>query len=126
MMVPFDADRQGLLDDIVSGLNSVRRLSDQTFAFAELLARVRALLRRTELEGAEIRFADLRLDPVTHKVWRKTRRSTYAKEYALLEFFMRNPNQVLTRTTIAENVWTMSLTALRTLSMFMSTTCARR
>jgi heavy metal response regulator len=96
------------LDDIVSGLNSG---SDdyltKPFAFAELLARVRALLRRTELErGAEIRFADMRLDPVTHKVWRKDKEiDLTAKEYALLEFFMRNPNQVLTRTTIAENVW---------------------
>ncbi len=96
------------LDDIVTGLNSG---SDdyltKPFAFAELLARVRALLRRTELErGAEIRFADLRLDPVTHKVWRKDKEiDLTAKEYALLEFFIRNPNQVLTRTTIAENVW---------------------
>lgn len=96
------------LDDIIAGLNSG---SDdyltKPFAFAELLARVRALLRRTELErGAEIRFADLRLDPVTHKVWRKDKEiDLTAKEYALLEFFMRNPNQVLTRTTIAENVW---------------------
>lgn len=96
------------LDDIVTGLNSG---SDdyltKPFAFAELLARVRALLRRTELErGAEIRFSDLRLDPVTHKVWRKDKEiDLTAKEYALLEFFIRNPNQVLTRTTIAENVW---------------------
>jgi heavy metal response regulator len=96
------------LDDIVAGLNSG---SDdyltKPFAFAELLARVRALLRRTELDrGAEIRFADLRLDPVTHKVWRKEKEiDLTAKEYSLLEFFMRNPNQVLTRTTIAENVW---------------------
>ncbi len=96
------------LDDIVAGLNSG---SDdyltKPFAFAELLARVRALLRRTELErGAEIRFGDLRLDPVSHKVWRKDKEiDLTAKEYALLEFFMRNPNQVLTRTTIAENVW---------------------
>lgn len=96
------------LDDIVAGLNSG---SDdyltKPFAFAELLARVRALLRRTELErGAEIRFSDLRLDPVSHKVWRKDKEiDLTAKEYALLEFFMRNPNQVLTRTTIAENVW---------------------
>jgi heavy metal response regulator len=96
------------VDDIVAGLNSG---SDdyltKPFAFAELLARVRALLRRSEQErGAEIRFADLRLDPVTHKVWRKDKEiDLTAKEYALLEFFMRNPNQVLTRTTIAENVW---------------------
>ncbi|TLN05716.1 response regulator transcription factor [bacterium] len=96
------------VDDIVAGLNSG---SDdyltKPFAFAELLARVRALLRRSEQErGAEICFADLRLDPVTHKVWRKDKEiDLTAKEYSLLEFFMRNPNQVLTRTTIAEHVW---------------------
>ncbi len=96
------------VEDIVAGLNSG---SDdyltKPFAFAELLARVRALIRRSEQErGAEITFADLRLDPVTHKVWRKDKEiDLTAKEYSLLEFFMRNPNQVLTRTTIAENVW---------------------
>ncbi|OGU11860.1 MAG: DNA-binding response regulator, partial [Geobacteraceae bacterium GWC2_58_44] len=61
------------VEDIVAGLDSG---SDdyltKPFAFAELLARVRALMRRSELDrGAEIRFGDLRLDPVTHKVWRK-------------------------------------------------------
>jgi len=96
------------VDDIVSGLNSG---SDdyltKPFAFAELVARVRALLRRgTQDRGAEIRFADLRLDPVAHKVWRGGREiELTAKEYALLEYFMRNPNQILTRTMIAEHVW---------------------
>ncbi|MEI8355175.1 MAG: response regulator transcription factor [Deltaproteobacteria bacterium] len=109
MMVPvLMLTAKDLLEDIVAGLNSG---SDdyltKPFVFAGLLARVRALLRRSELErGAEIRFADLRLDPVTHKVWRKDKEiDLTAKEYALLEFFMRNPNQVLTRTTIAEHVW---------------------
>lgn len=96
------------VEDIVAGLDSG---SDdyltKPFAFAELLARVRALLRRSELDrGAEIRFADLRLDPVTHKVWRKEKEiDLTAKEYGLLEYFMRNPHQVLTRTMIAEHVW---------------------
>lgn len=96
------------VEDIVAGLDSG---SDdyltKPFAFAELLARVRALVRRSEQDrGAEIRFADLRLDPVTHKVWRKDKEiDLTAKEYALLEYFMRNPNQVLTRTMIAEHVW---------------------
>jgi DNA-binding response OmpR family regulator len=96
------------LEDIVAGLNTG---SDdyliKPFAFAELLARVKAILRRTSLErGAEIRYADLRLDPVAHKVWRKDKEiDLTAKEYGLLEFLMRNPNQVVTRTTIAENVW---------------------
>jgi heavy metal response regulator len=96
------------VEDIVAGLDSG---SDdyltKPFAFAELLARVRALLRRSEMDrGAELRFADLRIDPVTHKVWRGDKEiDLTAKEYALLEYFMRNPNQVLTRTMIADHVW---------------------
>ncbi len=96
------------VDDIVSGLDSG---SDdyltKPFAFAELLARVRALLRRgTQDRGAEINFADLRLDPVAHKVWRGNKEiDLTAKEYSLLEYFMRNANQTLTRTMIAEHVW---------------------
>lgn len=96
------------VEDIVAGLDSG---SDdyltKPFAFAELLARVRALLRRSEMDrGAELRFADLRIDPVTHKVWRAEKEiDLTAKEYALLEYFMRNPNQVLTRTMIADHVW---------------------
>ncbi len=96
------------VDDIVLGLDSG---SDdyltKPFAFAELLARVRALVRRGGKDrGAEIRFGDLRLDPVAHKVWRGGREvELTAKEYALLEYLMRNPNQVLTRTMIAEHVW---------------------
>jgi len=96
------------LEDIIAGLDSG---SDdyltKPFAFAELLARVRALLGRSEMDkGAELRFADLRLDPVTHKVWRKDKEiDLTAKEYGLLEYFMRNPNQVLTRTMIADHVW---------------------
>jgi len=81
---------------------------EKPFAIAELLARVRALLRRSRRDrGAEISFADLRLDPVTHKVWRKDREiALAAKEYSLLEFMMRNPGQLLTRSTIVDNVWT--------------------
>ncbi len=96
------------LEDISAGLDSG---SDdyltKPFAFAELLARVRALLRRSEMDkGAELRFADLRLDPVSHKVWRKDKEiDLTAKEYGLLEYFMRNANQVLTRTMIADHVW---------------------
>jgi DNA-binding response OmpR family regulator len=99
------------VEDIVAGLDSG---SDdyltKPFAFAELLARVRALIRRGEMDrGAEIIFSDLRIDPVGHKVWRGDREiDLTAKEYGLLEYFMRNPNQVLTRTMIAEHVWDYS------------------
>jgi DNA-binding response OmpR family regulator len=96
------------VEDIVAGLDSG---SDdyltKPFAFAELLARVRALVRRgTQERGAEITYADLRLDPVAHKVWRSDSEiDLTAKEYALLEFFMRSPETTLTRTMIAEHVW---------------------
>ncbi|NVN90607.1 MAG: response regulator transcription factor [Desulfuromonadales bacterium] len=99
---------RGTTEDIVSGLEAG---SDdyltKPFAFAELLARVRALLRRSEQDrGAEIFFADLRLDPVSHKVWRSGNEiDLTAKEYGLLEYMVRNPNTVLSRAMIAEHVW---------------------
>jgi two-component system copper resistance phosphate regulon response regulator CusR len=95
-------------DDVVSGLDAG---SDdyltKPFAFSELTARVRALLRRDGQDrGAELKFADLRLDPVSHKVWRgKTEIELTAKEYGLLEYLMRNTNTVLTRAMIADHVW---------------------
>ena len=96
------------VDDIVSGLDSG---SDdyltKPFAFVELLARVRALIRRGSTErGAELTFADLRIDPVSHKVWRSdTEIDLTSKEYALLEYMMQHPNETLTRSMIAEHVW---------------------
>jgi len=79
------------------------------FAFEELLARVRALLRRGRV-GAEpvLRLADLSLDPATRIVTRGRRRiSLTAREYALLEYFLRNPGRVLTRPMITQHVWGM-------------------
>jgi two-component system, OmpR family, copper resistance phosphate regulon response regulator CusR len=78
------------------------------FAFEELLARVRALFRRgnTSTETSKLRFSDLEVDLVSRKVTRQsTAISVTAKEFALLEYFMRNPNRVLTRTEIGEHVW---------------------
>jgi two-component system response regulator MprA len=79
------------------------------FALEELLARLRALLRRTgsgEGEREPVRFADLVLDPVTFQVLRGARAIDLTRtEYLLLELFMRNPRQVLTRSLIFERVW---------------------
>lgn len=77
------------------------------FSFDELLARVRALLRRqSDTKGTVIRFADLEMDLVKRKVKRGVRElALTTKEFSLLEFFMRNPNKPLSRTSIAEHVW---------------------
>jgi len=99
---------RGTTEDIVSGLDAG---SDgylpKPFEFAELLARVKVLLRRSSQDrGAEVFFADLRLDPVSHKVWRGGKEiDLTGKEYGLLEYLMRNPGTVVTRKQIAENVW---------------------
>jgi len=77
------------------------------FEFDELLARVRALLRRARPEAADqLAFADLRLDTGTHQAFRGERPiELTAKEYELLELFMRHPRQVLTREVIFDRVW---------------------
>jgi DNA-binding response OmpR family regulator len=77
------------------------------FAFDELLARVRALFRRgTGSRTPVLRAADLMLDPATRRVTRGDRRiELTTREYALLEYFMRNPDRVLTRPMLAEHVW---------------------
>ncbi len=77
------------------------------FAFDELLARIRALLRRAAPAQPEVlRFADLMLDTGTRQAFRGERAiELTAKEYELLELFMRNPRQVLTRDIIFDRVW---------------------
>lgn len=77
------------------------------FAFRELEARVRALLRRDGLPRIPVlRFLDITLDTRTHEATRGERViALSSKEYALLEFLLRHPRQVLSRTTIAEHVW---------------------
>jgi len=80
------------------------------FAFEELLARVRALLRRrSETRSPILSLGDLELDPMSRMVTRggKGIRLT-TKEYALLEYMMRNPRKVLSRTLIGEHVWDMN------------------
>jgi DNA-binding response OmpR family regulator len=78
------------------------------FEFEELLARVRALLRRKHASTATttLRFADLEMNLLTRKVARAGQDITLtAKEFALLEFFLRNPNRPISRTSISEHVW---------------------
>ncbi|ASG62666.1 TPA: heavy metal response regulator transcription factor [Kluyvera ascorbata] len=81
------------------------------FAFAELLARVRTLLRRGAATIVESQFqmADLTLDLVSRKVTRgNTRITLTSKEFTLLEFFLRHPGEVLPRSLIASQVWDMN------------------
>lgn len=97
-----------MVTDRVAGLNAgADDYLTKPFVFAELSARVRALLRRQQPATlAPLTVADLMLDPVTRVVKRGDRRiDVTPKEFALLEYFMRNAGQVLTRTMIAERVW---------------------
>jgi DNA-binding response OmpR family regulator len=77
------------------------------FAFREFEARVRALLRRESISKiTKLSFLDITLDTQTYEVWRKSRQLTLtAKEYVLLEVFLRHPRQVLSRSMIAERLW---------------------
>ncbi|MDQ7011033.1 MAG: heavy metal response regulator transcription factor [Mariprofundaceae bacterium] len=80
------------------------------FAFEELLARVRALLRRrSETKTPTLKMADLELDPISRRVTRSGQAIRLTtKEYALLEYLLRNPKKVLSRTLIGEHVWDMN------------------
>jgi two-component system OmpR family response regulator len=77
------------------------------FSYAELLARLRALVRRGPIERpAQLEVGDLRLDPATRQVWRGgTEIELSAKEFAVLEVFMRRPGEVLSRFALLEHAW---------------------
>jgi two-component system response regulator MprA len=84
------------------------------FALQELLARLRALLRRSMVttpapapaEADQLRFADIRLDPRSREVWRGERELRLTRtEFGILEVFLRHPRQVLTRSNLFEQVW---------------------
>jgi heavy metal response regulator len=95
-------------EDKVAGLDSgADDYLTKPFAFAEFLARVRSLLRRGASEKSTIlTIADLELDTIAHKAKRGARAiELTAKEYALLEYFLRNKNRVLSRTSISEHIW---------------------
>ncbi|MEJ5314402.1 MULTISPECIES: response regulator transcription factor [Anaerolinea] len=96
------------LQDRVQGLDSgADDYMTKPFELEELLARIRALLRRTQMERAPVlSFADLTLDTSTRQATRGNRTIPLtAKEYDLLELFLRHPRQVLTREMIFDRVW---------------------
>ncbi len=95
-------------EDKVAGLDSgADDYLTKPFAFAELLARVRSLLRRgTQEKTTQLTAADLELDTVSHRAHRGGKAiELTAKEYSLLEFLLRNKDRVLSRTIIAEHIW---------------------
>ncbi|MBN9390674.1 MAG: response regulator transcription factor [Chloroflexi bacterium] len=108
---------RGSVEDRVSGLTSgADDYLVKPFAMSELLARVQALLRRRdrETEGNNIlQVGNLTLDLVRHEVQREGKLiELTAKEFALLEYLMRHPGQVLTRSQITDQVWRYDLDAI--------------
>ncbi len=96
------------VEDRVAGLNAgCDDYLPKPFAFSELLARTRALLRRRAGEKKIVlRIADLVLDPIAHRVTRGGQPiELTSREYSLLQYLLQHPNQVLTRTMIVEQVW---------------------
>jgi two-component system response regulator MprA len=112
------------IDDRVAGLDAgADDYLVKPFALRELLARVRALLRRGEDGGAQpiLSFEDMTLDALAHEVHRGERRIELTRtEFSLLELFMRHPRQVLTRSAIFEHVWGYDFgAASNTLGVYM-------
>ncbi len=96
------------LHDKVEGLNAgADDYLTKPFGFDELLARVRALLRRRgDLVPTVLRAADLELDVLRHRITRGGKELVLtSREFELLEFLLRHPNQIVTRTMLAEHVW---------------------
>jgi two-component system OmpR family response regulator len=96
------------VEDRVAGLDAgADDYLAKPFSFAELSARLRALVRRGAAERpAVLEVGDLRLDPATHQVWRgKAEIALSGKEFALLETFMRRPGDVLSRLQLLEHAW---------------------
>ncbi|MDQ1456578.1 MAG: two-component system, OmpR family, response regulator [Actinomycetota bacterium] len=103
------------VDDRVRGLDAgADDYVLKPFSFAELSARVRALLRRgAQIRPAVLQVGDLRLDPALHQAWRGDEEIKLSpKETALLDLFMRHPDEVVTRTQILERVWDFAFDGL--------------
>lgn len=99
------------VEDRVKGLNSgADDYLPKPFSFSEVLARVRAIMRRTstDVRGSVLEMGDMRMDLLTRSVVRGTRPITLTnKEFELLEYLLRNKGRVLSRVTLTEHIWDM-------------------
>lgn len=103
------------LEDKVKGLQEgADDYLAKPFAFEELLARIKALLRRSQdYKTRTLKVGELELDPVSRKITREGKSITLTgKEYALLEYLMRNKGRIITQTMIIEHVWDMNFEGL--------------
>ena len=107
-----------VVEDRVKGLDAgADDYLVKPFAFSELLARIRALLRReSSSKSAELQVGDLVLNTRTRELWKEKRIiEMTTKEYTILEYLMRHPNMVVTRTMIEEHAWDYDFDSLSNL-----------
>jgi len=105
---PAAQQARDAVDDRIQGLDTgADDYLVKPFAFTELLARLRALARRAPAERpTELRAGDLRLDPATHRAWRgESELDLTAKEFVLLEVFMRRAGETLSRVQLLDAAW---------------------